>query len=113
MPRLRVDSRPLIKCAFVLCNINFRKWNHRRFCSPAHRKDDWKYNHKPYYAQLVLEENERRKKIRRQAHNYRWAVEGQEEEVPEHLTVSEALAGASPDTLEKIKEFLKLEETQP
>ena len=106
MPKLRSRSGPLIKCARELCNTQFRKWRKRLYCSDRCRKEEWRARHLPYYARLKAESLERRRKVRQQARRYQWVVEGHEDEVPERLTVAEALAQASPETIAEIRELL-------
>lgn len=111
MPKIRARSRPLIPCAYELCTISFRQWRKRRFCSDPCRKNDWRARHLPYYAQKMREKRAQQKKERRQTRRYRWVQEGHEAEVPEHITVAEAIAQASPDTVAQIKELMGMEET--
>ena len=103
MPKIKANSRPLIKCAFTLCDINFPKWRKRLYHSDACRKNAWRYNNKEYYRAYVDALLARKKKERQQTLRYQWGVEG---EVPERLELVEAIAQASPATLEQIRELL-------
>ena len=106
MPKIRARSRPLVTCAFELCNMPFRKWRKRLYCSTRCRKQAWHFKHKPYYAQLRREQHAREKAARRRDLRYRWVVEGQEDEAPERLTLAEAVAQASPEVIKEMKELL-------
>lgn len=106
MPKIRARSRPLVKCANELCTTSFRQWRRRRYCSGRCRKNDWRARHIPYYAKLQAEALVKKKRERRQSLRNRWVMEGHEDQVPERLTLPEAIAQASPETIEEIKELL-------
>lgn len=106
MPRLRSRSGPIVKCAYRFCDIQFRKWRKRLYCSDPCKKNEWKAAHKPYYAQLRKERWERIKAANRHSHRYRWVEEGKEEEAPERLTLAESIAQATPEAISQIKEIL-------
>lgn len=106
MPRLRSHAGPIVKCAFEYCAVSFRKWRRRIYCSDRCRKQAWKVDHRPYYARLRREHWERQKRENAHTRRYRWVEEGKEDQVPERLTLSEAIAQASPGAIEQIKEIL-------
>ncbi len=105
MPRIKANSRPLIKCAFQLCDINFPRWRKRLYHSDACRKNAWRYNNKAYYRNYVDTMLARKKRERQQARAYVWGVDGKDD-VPERIELAEAIAQASPGTVEQIKELL-------
>ena len=106
MPRLRNQYGPIVQCAFVYCENNFRKWRRRLYCSDRCRKQAWKVDHRPYYAELRKEAWEKQKKANARNRPYRWVVKGREDEAPERLSISEAIAQASPGAIEQIKDIL-------
>lgn len=111
MPKLRINSRPLLKCPYYSCDNYFRKFYRRKFCSDACRRNSWASTHEDYArakrkrweANLKLERRARRK--------YVWVVEG-ESTAPVRLQIEEALAQASPETIAEIKELLPRLEVQ-
>ena len=106
MPKIRARSRPLVPCAFELCNTSFRKWRKRLYCSDRCRKEAWRFAHKPYYAKVKREQRLRDQAARRKDLRYHWVVEGKENEAPERLTLVEAVAQASPEVIKDIKKLL-------
>jgi hypothetical protein len=106
MPRLRSQSGPIVKCAYQVCDVHFRKWRKRLYCSDRCKKEAWRAAHKPYYARLHKERLERIKLQNRHKHRYRWVEEGKEHKVPEHLTMAEAIAQATPSVIAQIKEII-------
>lgn len=106
MPRLRSRRGPIVECGFINCQVTFRKWRRREYCSDNCRKKSWKAAHRPYYAQLQAELREAQKAERRRTRRYEWVQEGHEDEVPEQITITEALAQVSPEVLAQVKELL-------
>lgn len=106
MPRLRSRSGPLIKCAYEPCQQSFRKWRRRLYCSDACKKNAWRARHLPYYAQLTRERAERIKRENRITRKWKWVEEGKPEDVPEWITLTEALAQARPETIAMVKELI-------
>ena len=106
MPKLRILSRPLLKCPYYSCPNYFRKFYRRRFCSAACRRNDWAANHQDY-ARAKRKRWEAKAKIERRARRkYVWVVEG-DDLTPVRLTIEEALAQASPEVIKEIMEKLK------
>ena len=106
MPRLRSHAGPIVKCAFEFCDVHFRKWRKRIYCSDRCRKEAWRAAHRPYYKKLRKEWWERKKLEDRWARRYRWVEEGKEDKAPERLTLAEAIAQAPPGVLAQIKEII-------
>lgn len=106
MPKIRARSRPLTTCLREGCNMSFRQWRRRLYCSDRCRKEEWRARHSEYYAQIKREQRKQEKAKRRRDLKYRWVVEGEENKAPERLTLVEAVAQASPQALEEIRELL-------
>lgn len=103
MPR-RISLRPLMKCARDGCDIHFRKFRRRLFCTDYCRKEQWRVDHSDYYARLATEAAERKRKERQTQRRFEWVQEGTTG--PEFVTLAEAIAQASPGTVKEIKELL-------
>jgi len=109
MPKLRSHSRPLVYCAYPPCEVVFRKWRKRLYCSDPCRKNNWRASHKPYYKDLQRKHLDKKKAERRQARRFVWVQDGAETEIPVRLSIEEALAQASPETVKEIQELIKRE----
>ena len=106
MPRLRSRMRPLAKCAHEPCEVTFRPWAGRIYCSDRCKKNAWRATHREYYIQLRLAWRARKKQERRQSRKFAWVEEGKEDLTPDRLTIAEALAQASPEVIKEIKALL-------
>ena len=67
-------------------------------------------HHKPYYEEKKRQYREEAKKLRRIARRWIWVQKGHEDEVPVRISIEEALAQASPDTIREIQEMIGMEE---
>ena len=107
MPRLRWADCPILKCPYYACPNYFRKFQRRKFCGDNCRKNHWRSNNLEYYKLLRQEWLARKKLERRAARKYIWVVAGEDHTLGERLSIEEALAQASPDTIKEIIEKLK------
>jgi len=109
MPRLRRQSGPIVKCGYEFCAVNFRQWGKRLYCSDNCRKQAWRCAHRPYYRELRREERHRETVDRRRQRRFKWVEADKVEEVPEIITLTEAVGQATPAEKAQIMEILHLD----